>query len=608
MPLVPDTVLDEIQARVDIAELIGRYVPLKRAGRHFKARCPFHQERTPSFHVNTDKQIFHCFGCGVGGNIFGFLMQQDRLTFPEAVQQLAEQAGVEVPAASREARDDQRDHLLAVLEKACQYYERVLAHPEEGRLARAYIVTRGVTEDTRRAFRLGAAPMAGWDRLVAAAQKTKNSTTLLQEAGLILQGQRGWVDRFRQRVLFPLQDVRGRVVGFGGRSLANQEPKYLNGPETAVYSKGRQLFGWPQAKEAILKLKAAVVVEGYFDCVVLWQAGIRHVVSPLGVALTAEQAKLLARYAERVVLAFDADAAGDEAALRGIDVLVEAGLSVQVAHLPRGVDPDEQVRAVGTAGFQELLDQAAGVCDFLLACAVARYNTREATGKVRAAQFVLPTVAKVSNAMLRSEYVRLIAERLRLDERAVMEELQKVKPRTFNAPASAAMPPAKTPAGQGSRLMSGQAERLLVALLLDEPVRWAAIREATWVGELEDERLQQIVSTVQAMHEAPQPQAGAPTARRGPLTAAQVISRVSTEPGMATLVAELVQTAQAIPAKEETFRQCVVKLETQARSRELAALREEMAQAQQQGREAEVTRLLGMHQHLMKQRAHGRTR
>ncbi len=236
MPLVPENVLDEIQARVDIAELIGRYVPLRRAGRHFKALCPFHQERTPSFHINTDKQIFHCFGCGVGGNVFGFLMQQDRLTFPEAVRQLADQAGVTVPDAGRSERDDQRAQVLAIVERACRYYERLLAHPQEGQVARDYLVQRGVTEETRATFRLGLAPMTGWDRLLHAAQKTKQDAALLQEAGLILRGQRGWVDRFRARLLFPIHDVRGRVVAFGGRSLANQEPKYLNSPETSVYT------------------------------------------------------------------------------------------------------------------------------------------------------------------------------------------------------------------------------------------------------------------------------------------------------------------------------------------------------------------------------------
>ena len=309
MPLIPEGVIDEVQARTDIADLIGRYVPLKRAGRHFKACCPFHKERTPSFMVNTEKQVFHCFGCGVGGNIFSFLMQHDRLTFPEAVRQLADHAGVAIPDEAAASSRAAHASLGALLEKVCQHFERRLLDPAGGRAARAYLERRGVSERTRQAFRLGLAP-SGWQGLLQAAKATGVSAEELEAAGLIINGRSGSYDRFRHRLMFPIVDLRSRVVGFGGRSLDAQEPKYLNGPETPLYTKGRHLFGLAQAKDAIIRAKTAVVVEGYFDCAVLADGGVGHVVSPLGTALTAEQARLLKRYAEQAILAFDADAAG----------------------------------------------------------------------------------------------------------------------------------------------------------------------------------------------------------------------------------------------------------------------------------------------------------
>jgi len=577
MPLIPEQVLDEIQARLDIAELIGRYVPLKRAGRHFKTLCPFHKERTPSFHVNTEKQIFHCFGCGAGGNIFSFLMQHERLTFPEAVRQLAEQAGVTIPTQTEASRNGKTSRLFDILEKACRYYERLLSHPQQGRVARAYLKTRGVTDHTRETFRLGCAP-SNWDGLLQAARRAGISPELLEQAGLMLRGSWGFRDRFRQRLMFPIQDARGRIVGFGGRSLAGQEPKYLNSPETPVYSKGRQLFGLSLAKEVIVKAKCALVVEGYFDCVLVWQAGVRHVVSPLGVALTPEQARGLSRYTSNVILAFDADAAGETATLRGIDVLVEQGLAVHVAQLPAGIDPDEFVRAYGASALQEHAAKALSVFDFLVMCAAKRYNLHDPEDKVQAAQMILPTIAKVPNAMLRAEYVRLLADRLDLDEQAVRDELGKVQPRSL-----------REPSGLERRTLLQGAERLLTALILDEPSRWALVKQDGVFELMTDGRLRRIVAVICEMQDAEQ----------GTPTAAKVISRLTSEE-MAGLVSELVQLARSVPAKEEALRECVQRLRSDARKQDLTNLREQLRAAEQRGEAHEVEQLLVRYQQLVK--------
>jgi len=581
MPLIPEPVIDEVQSRADIAEVVGRYVTLKRAGRHFKALCPFHKEKTPSFTVNIDKQIFHCFGCGIGGNVFGFLMQHDRLTFPEAVRQLAEHMGVSVPERGENGAGSARgqtEALAALMEKVCGYFERMLAHPHQGLAAREYLDSRGVTDATRAAFRLGLAP-AGWDRLLRAAGETKVSPEQLEQAGLTVRGERGSYDRFRNRLIFPIMDGRRRVIGFGGRSLDGREPKYLNSPETLLYHKGRALFGLAQAKDALTASKRAVVVEGYFDCVILAQAGIANVVSPLGTALTSEQVQLLRRYVQEVILAFDADAAGEQATLRGIDLLVEAGLEVRVAQLPQGVDPDELVRAHGgRAAIDGRLDQSLSVLDMLLACAMRRYSVDEPEGRVRAAQFVLPTIAKMPNAMLQSEYLRLVASRLRLDEEAVRRELAAARPRE-TAATSRARPSRSSPLG---------AERFAMALALDDPRRWDRVRDALTLEDLEDPLSRRMFAVIAAL-----------ASNDADPTVPQVISRLTDE-GQSAAVAQLVEEVDAVADKDEALESCLRRVEQQAGKRRQATLREEIRLAQDAGRDEDVTRLLGAYQVMVK--------
>ena len=583
MPLIPEDLIDEIQERVDIAEVIGRYAPLKRAGRHFKALCPFHHEKTPSFMVNTQKQIFHCFGCGTGGNVFSFLMQHDRMTFPEAVRQLGAQVGLPVPERAMASEDGTHERLAALMEKICRYFERLLAHPQQGSAAREYLKRRGVSDRARQRFRLGFTP-PGWDQLLTAATMKGVSREDLEAAGLIVKGRSTYYDRFRNRLVFPILDVRGRVVGFGGRSLDDQEPKYLNSPETRLYTKGRHLFGLAQAKEAILEQKAAVVVEGYFDCVVLSDAGIAHVVSPLGTALTTDQARLLKRYAERVILAFDPDAAGETATLRGIDLLVEVGLTVDIAQLPAGVDPDECLRLQGRQRFEELLSQSTSIIEFLIRSALRRYPGRETERRVEAAQFVLPTLARIPNAMLRSEYVRLLADRLHLDEAAVTEELAKVQPRTSMQASVQRMRHATS----AKRAPAHGPERLLTALVLDEPARWAKVTAQCSLEEIADPALRRILGVVAELVEM-----------GSAATPAQVVSRLSEE-GQSGLVTELVELAQSVPSKEEAFADCLRRVQDYARRRHLEDLRGQLQSAQESGRERDLQRLLVEYQQLVK--------
>ncbi len=576
MGLIPLEVIDEIQRRADIADLIGRYLPLKRAGRHYKAHCPFHKEKTPSFMVNTDKQIFHCFGCGVGGNIFSFLMQHDRLTFPEAVRQLADQFGLEIPDSTVPGiGEPNHSQFLALLEKVCQYFERTLAHPQQGKAARAYLAQRGVSEQARMRFRLGLAP-DGWDHLLTAAKSSGVSPDALEQAGLLVRREKNLYDRFRQRLIFPILDIRGRVVGFGGRSLDGKQPKYLNSPETSLYSKGRILFGLTQAKEAITDRRTAIIVEGYFDCVVLSDAGIPQVVSPLGTALTREQIQLLKRYAERVILAFDADTAGEAATMRGLDLLVEAGLQVQVAQLPVGVDPDEHLHRLGKEEFERWLNQSLPLVDALIAGALRRYPHPKVEETVKAAESMLPTIAKVPNAILRNRYVHLIADRLRLDEAAMLEEMTKYQNRS-NRLRDEGKSDVKTFLRQS--VASGP-ERLFTALVLDDATRWNRVEGQLMLEDVTDSALRRILEVVIDLSE-----------QETSVSPAQVVSRLSGAPE-GVLVTELVAFAQDQPTSDLVFEDCVRRLVEQARTRRLDGLRSQIQSAQESGREEAVRELL----------------
>ncbi len=588
MPLIPEAILDEIQSRADIAEVIGRYVPLKRAGRHLKACCPFHQERTPSFMVNPEKQVYHCFGCGAGGNIFSFLMQHERLTFPEAVRQLAEQVGVRVPTEGAEPRNGAREELAILLEKTCDYFERMLADAESGRQARDYLARRGIGSDTAKRFRLGLSP-TGWDGLVRVANTKGVPLERLEAAGLAVKGQSGHYDRFRNRLIFPIADARNRVVGFGGRSLDGQEPKYLNSPETVLYSKGRHLFGLAQARAAIIERKTAIVVEGYFDCIALAEGGFPETVSPLGTALTTDQVRLLKRYVERVILAFDPDAAGEAATLRGIELLLEEGLEVHVAELPQGLDPDEVLRAYGREKFERLLAESPSLFETLIQMAGRRFPIQRVEGRAHAAQFVLSTIVKIPNAIVRSEYVRLLTEHLGLDQHAVAQELAKVARATW---AGAGMPaPRATSQGRrGSAAAAGRAqgfgaERVLGALVLAEPNRWDEVGGHLSLDDISDSELREILRIV-----------GELASYGKPLTTAQIVSRLCGQ-GQPALVGELLGLAESITAKDAAVAEALRRLAEQSRRRRLEQMRERIRVAQHQGSAAEAQQLLAEYQH-----------
>jgi DNA primase len=358
--LFSEDILDDVARANDIVDVVSGYFPLKKAGKDYVALCPFHSEKTPSFTVSPGKQIFKCFGCGRGGSVFNFVMAKESVTFPEAVRILAERAGIELredPQAQQKARGRRR--LRDVLAWALERFRAGLAHPREGEAAREYLRDRGFSDETVETFGLGYAP-EGWDHLIRAARRDDIPLEALEKAGLVVPRNDGTgvYDRFRGRVIFPILDALGRPIGFGGRILGDEEPKYLNSPETALFHKKEALYGLPQAREAIEKDRRAVVVEGYFDVIMPYQTGVGNCVATLGTSLTDEHIRVLKRYADEVVVVFDSDLAGQRAADRAMELFLAHDVRILVAVVPDGKDPCDYCAAHGAEAFRRLLDEA----------------------------------------------------------------------------------------------------------------------------------------------------------------------------------------------------------------------------------------------------------
>jgi DNA primase len=422
--------VDEVRAAADIVKLVGDYVKLRKAGANFMGLCPFHQEKTPSFAVHPTKQIFHCFGCGVGGDVFKFVMLIENLSFPEALRRVAEKVGVPLREAFRDEISDanarQRAALYKIHEAAAKFFAAQLGATAEGRAARAYLADRGLSDEVVGRFRLGYAPADG-QALTRFLQEAEFQPEMLEKSGLVLRDAEGrrHFDRFRRRIIFPIANESGKVVAFGGRALGDDQPKYLNSPETPIYTKGRVLYHLNYAGSAIRKLDYTILVEGYMDCIAVASAAIENVVATCGTSLTEGQIRLLSRYSRRVVVNYDPDSAGVAATERSLNLLLEEGFEAKVLALPGGFDPDAFIRRQGAAAYRERLASAPTYLDYLTERAVAEHDLSRPEGKIAAANAVMPYLVRVPSAMLRAELANRLAERLRLDERLLREELRR---------------------------------------------------------------------------------------------------------------------------------------------------------------------------------------
>lgn len=482
--------IEEVKARLDIVEVIGQSVQLQKAGRNFKALCPFHPERTPSFFVSPERQTWHCFGaCASGGDVFSFVMKKEGLQFGQALRLLAERAGVRLPER-REEEDQERERLRGANEAAAHYFHHLLLNSEAGRLAREYLERRGLDVKTTREFSLGYAP-SGWDALRQYLAERGWRDEELLAAGLLVEGESGLYDRFRGRLMFPIWDVKGRAIGFGARALDDSPPKYLNTPQTALFDKGGTLYALDRAYDAVRREGVAVIVEGYMDAIAAHQHGFANVVASMGTALTERQLRLLKRYTRNIVLALDADAAGGEAALHGqqvaqqasegetVPVLTWRGLirhqeavavDLRVAVLPQGRDPDEVIRQ-DPAAWQALIAAAKPILDYKFETVMARTDAAIPQGRSQAVQELLPLVGTISDPVVRAHYLQRLS-RLALVKEEELAAMLRGRPglktglpvRAAGIPESLGRSANVSPMGRGD-----QREEFLLALLLRYP-------------------------------------------------------------------------------------------------------------------------------------------
>ncbi len=426
MPRISRGSVDQVQAAADMVEVVGQYTELRKAGANYTGRCPFHEEKTPSFSVNPTEKLFYCFGCGAGGNLFGFVQQKENLEFAAAVEYLADKYGVVLEYEESSARGDadrhRRERLRALLEQATAYYERVLADAKAAAPAREYLARRGLADEVCREFRLGFS-RPGWDKLRDAARAKGFTEQELLDAGLVIPGKSGRpYDRFRGRIMFPLADDRGRTLGFGARTLGDEKPKYLNSPETPLYHKSEALFGLDKARAAAGKEDRVYVVEGYTDVMALAQAGVRNVVASMGTALTEQQLKRLSRVTKNLYLCFDADAAGIGAMQRALSMARRMDLTMHVVRIPDGLDPADYVLSgAGADGFRRLADEAQTLLQFHVRLALATHDLNKPDGRARAFARLRGVLSEAATPIESDEELRYIADRLQLsdEERAV---------------------------------------------------------------------------------------------------------------------------------------------------------------------------------------------
>jgi DNA primase len=423
----PQTFIDDLKRQADIVRVVQDYVQLKKKGANWMACCPFHKEKTPSFSVSPAKEIFYCFGCHKGGSVFTFVMEMERVSFPEAIKLVAEKSGVPLPKLiddSRfEARRQESDQVIELNKWALEWWAQQLESSPEGRIAREYLKLREITEETRKTFRLGYAPDS-WDALSTYLRQKGATQEQIEKSGLVVKKEEGGsYDRFRGRLIVPVMDIQGKPIAFGGRTLKDEDAKYINSPETAAYVKGRNLFGLNLTRDEIRRSEFAILVEGFLDLIVPYQFGVKNVVASLGTALTSDQVKLLSRFARKVVVNYDGDPAGVQAAKKAIEILLTEDIEVKVLVLPDNSDPDEFIRKFGAQEYQRQRGESQTHIQFVIDQAVRDRKLSNPADKEAAIEEVLPYIRAVSSRLQKREYFDIAMDSLRIGDAMVRREL-----------------------------------------------------------------------------------------------------------------------------------------------------------------------------------------
>ncbi|HEX5398936.1 MAG TPA: DNA primase, partial [Verrucomicrobiae bacterium] len=479
--------LERIRSASDIVDVIGSYLPLKKAGANFTALCPFHKEKTPSFNVNPHRQIFHCFGCHKGGDVFTFVKEYENIGFVDAVRRLAERAKIPLEFENDPAAQESRhikDQLLEIHEKITQRWQGCLLNEAAGQVARDYLKKRGVSDEAIKLFRLGAAPDS-WDDTVNWAKNRNYDLALVEKAGLILKKEEtgNRYDRFRGRLMFPICDEQGRVIGFSGRVLASDEKtaKYVNSPETPIFTKSKVFFGLDKSRRAILDAGFAIICEGQLDLIACFMAGVQNVVAPQGTAFTDQHARILKRYVNEVVLCFDSDEAGQNAAVRSLDHLLASGLAVRVAAVPAPHDPDSFIKQFGGEKFLELINHADGFFDYYLSRLCKQNDTNSDKGRLAVLRGMAEAVNKTGNLVLVDAYAQKTALRLGVSPEAVRTEFKKT-PVTQASSVTEEGEPFASVQYESPRPSPQEFWLLRLLLLHDDLIAWAALHlDTNWI-------------------------------------------------------------------------------------------------------------------------------
>lgn len=469
-----DDFVEKLRGQADIVAVVSEYVPLKQKGRNYWGCCPFHQEKSPSFSVAPDKGFFYCFGCQAGGDAFRFLMRVENIGFGEAVKLLAQKMNVPVPEKEKSEyerqRDRDREDILRANELARDFFHACLTKASVGKTALTYLMDRGLSLEQMEKFRLGFAPDA-WDKMSLALKGKGVAPDVLAKAGLSLpRPQEGVYDRFRNRIMFPIEDIRGRVLGFGGRVMDNTQPKYLNSPETVVFNKRTVLYNISNAYRAIKETGYAIVVEGYMDAIALAGNGISNVVASLGTAFTPEQSRLILHYAPEIVFAYDSDSAGQNATLRALSVVRSSGAVVKIASFPDGKDPDEVVRRQGAAAVRERIEVAVGLLDFQMARILGESDYSDLAGKVAVVGKAVPYLAMSDSAVEVDAHIASLAEKLGIDENSIRSELRRQRGQKSN------LPPPTIHMRRSADSKQTLAEDFILRQALENPERFASIQ------------------------------------------------------------------------------------------------------------------------------------
>ncbi|MBI4115047.1 MAG: DNA primase [Candidatus Omnitrophica bacterium] len=583
-----ERMIDEVQSLNDIVEVISSYIPLKRSGRTFKALCPFHQEKTPSFNVHPEKQIYHCFGCGVGGNVFSFLMKYENLTFPEALRNLAGRVNFALPEPTQRSTEEvsESEGLYEAYRLAQEYYSNNLKHPEKGQAARTYLKKRGFEEDILQEFPLGWATPE-WRGLFEFLTRRGVKDTVIYRSGLALRSREGNpYDLFRGRILFPIHNLQGKVIAFGGRGIGDEMPKYLNSSESAIFRKRKELFGLHLAKRFLSREDSKIlIVEGYFDFLRVYRSGFPNVAATLGTALTEDHVRVLKRFTHEAVFIYDGDQAGQAASLRGLEVFLEGEMSIKIVVLPQAKDPDSFILDKGPEEFRKLLDTAQDFFDFKWNYLRHRYDPSDSAGLLKISTEFIETLSKIKSSLLLDRYMKKLAKLLGVGEASLRNELvifqQKIRSRERSIVSQVTSKPL------GNEYPE---EWTLISLLLEEPSFWEKEGTSLSSEDFKHPRAREVFQILERL-----------TASGKEIGYSQVFNRLEEE-SVKSFIAAYSLTELTQKDKEKAFSDCLRKLKQRRVEERLEKLRQAIVDAEEGGEKGKVTELLQEYRLLLTQK------